>query len=219
MTNKPVTPGDLRSLWQTMPIETVTVSLEEMRAKATGFQKRIRRRNFFEYAATVVVVIVLCWYATLPSRAGLLWPISNGLIIVGMLVVALNLHRRARATSLPVQASAQSLIDFQRMELTRQRDALRSVWLWYILPVVPGIILWFIAIGIDMTARNPERALVALSGAAIVVALVFAIIILLNLLGAARMQKMIDDLSRYTDMDQMRDLGRLGDFGKKDKKQ
>jgi hypothetical protein len=214
MSKTRVSPGDLRSLWQTMPVETVSVSLEAMRAKAHGFQKRIRRRNFIEYAATVVVVIVLVWYATLPSRAGLMWPISNGLIIAGMLVVALNLHRRARATSPPVDASAQSLIDFQRAELTRQRDALRSMWLWYILPVVPGTILWFIAIGIHMTARNPERALTALSGAAVVVTLMFAIIILLNLLGAARMQRMIDDLSRYTDLDQS-----LVDQSLKDKKQ
>ncbi len=131
------------------------------------------------------------------SRAGLLWPVSNGLIIVGMLIVALNLHLRGRAVAPPAEASAQSLIDFQRAELARQRDALRSVWLWYILPVVPGIILWFIAIGVDMTARHPERALIALSGAAMVVALVFVIIILLNLLGAARLQRMIDDLDRH----------------------
>ncbi|MFT3723679.1 MAG: hypothetical protein QM773_08850 [Hyphomonadaceae bacterium] len=197
MSNKSVSPGDLRSLWQTMPVETVTVSMEEMRAKAEAFQKRIRRRNFIEYAATVFVVTVLIWYATWPSRAGLLWPVSNSLIIVGMLIVALNLHLRARAAIPPVEASAQSLIDFQRAELTRQRDALRTVWLWYILPVVPGIILWFIAIGIDMTARHPERAVMALSGTSIAVVLVFVIIILLNLLGAARLQRMIEDLDRH----------------------
>jgi hypothetical protein len=219
MSNKPVSPGDLRSLWRTMPVETVTVSMEEMRAKAEGFQKRIRRRNFIEYAATLIVVVVLSWYATLPSRAGLLWPVSHGFIIVGMLIVALNLYLRGRAAAPPAEASAQSLIDFQRAELTRQRDALRTVWLWYILPVVPGIILWFIAIGIDMTARNPERALIALSGAAIVVVLVFVIIILLNLLGAARLQRMIDDLSRYTNLDPLSDLERSGNSGQKDNKQ
>jgi hypothetical protein len=197
MSNKPVSPGDLRSLWRTMPVEIVSVSAEEMRAKAAAFQKRIRRRNLIEYGATVFVVIVLTWYATLPSRTGLLWPFSNGLIIVGMLIIALNLHLRARASALPVEASAQSLIHFQRAELTRQRDALRTVWLWYILPVVPGIILWFIAIGIDVAARHPERAIPAMSGAAIVVVLVFVIIILLNLLGAARLQRMIDDLDRH----------------------
>lgn len=197
MSKTPVSPGDLRSLWQTMPVETVSVSMEEMRAKTNAFRKRIRRRNFIEYAATAVVVIVLGWYATWPSRAGMMWPISNGLIIVGMLFVALNLHRRARAMAPPVAASAHSLIDFQRNELMRQRDALRTVWLWYILPVVPGIVLWFIAVGIDMTARHPERALFALGGAAVVVTLVFTIIILLNLLGAARLQRMIEDIDRY----------------------
>lgn len=201
MSNKPVSPGDLRSLWQTMPVETVTVSMEEMRAKAEAFQKRIRRRNFIEYAATAFVIIVLSWYATLPSGAGLLWPISNGLIIVGMLVVALNLHLRARAAAMPTEASAQSLIEFQRAELTRQRDALRTVWLWYILPVVPGIILWFIAIGISTAARFPERALAALGISAIVVVLVFLMIILLNMLGAARLQRMIETLDHYREKD------------------
>jgi hypothetical protein len=180
-----------------MPVETVAVSAEEMRAKAHSFQAKIRRRNRVEYIATAFVVVVFGWYATRPSPATLLWPIANVMVIVGILVVALNLHLRARAVAPPSAASATSLIDFQRAELVRQRDALKSVWLWYIGPVVPGVIVWFIAAGMGTLAKYPDRGLTPLIGAGVVVALVFVILILLNLLGAARLQRQIDALDHY----------------------
>lgn len=196
MTNTP-NPGDLRSLWQAMPATPVTLTAEEMRLRATAFQRKVRRRNVIEYAAAAFVVVIFGWYATLPVVPTPLWPIANIMIIAGILVVVWNLHRIARANTPPAGADAASLIDFQRAELTRQRDALKSVWLWYIGPVMPGLIVWFIAIGITRTSADPMRTLMALGGAALVAMLIFGVIILLNLLGAARLQRMIDDLDRH----------------------
>ena len=34
-----------------------------------------------------------------------------------------------------------SCLEFHRSELVRQRDLLRSVWWWYLLPFVPGMLL------------------------------------------------------------------------------
>jgi len=197
MSNKPVTSGDIRSLWQSMPVDTLAVSAEEMGAKARAFQAKIRRRNAIEYVATAFVVVIFSWYATLPSRATWLWPLANVMVVAGVLMVAVNLHRRARAVAAPENAPAASLIRFQRAELVRQRDALKSVWLWYILPVTPGVIVWFIAFGIGALARDPARGVVALVSSGLVVVLVFAVIILLNLLGAAALQRQIDALDRY----------------------
>ena len=196
MSTKPIPPGDLRTIWQSMPVETIAVSADEMRAKAQAFQTKVRRRNRIEYVATAFVVTTFSWYATFPSKTWL-WPIANIMIIVGVLVVAANLHRRARAGVAPETGSAAMLIDFQRSELVRQRDALRTVWLWYVLPVAPGVIAWFIAAAIGLAEKNPERTLLALGGTALVVTLVFATIILLNLLGAARLQRAIDALDHY----------------------
>lgn len=189
-------PGDLQSLWQSMPTTPVTITAEDMRARATAFQRKVRRRNLVEYIASGFVVIVFGWYATWPVPATPLWPIANIMIIIGVLAVVWNLHRLARAATPPSGASAASLIDFQRAEYVRQRNALKSVWLWYIGPVVPGLIVWFIAAGVGMPGLIPMRAIIGLGGTALVAALVFGVIILLNLLGAARLQRMIDDLDR-----------------------
>lgn len=199
MSNKPVQPGDLRSLWQSMPTTPVVITAEEMRARAKKFERKVRRRNLVEYIAAAFIVVVFGWYATFPEPATPLWPIANVMIIAGVLVVVWNLHRLAKANTPPPGASAASLIDFQRAEYTRQRDALKTVWLWYIGPMVPGLVVWFIAAGSGMPHLTPMRALLGLGGAAFAAVLVFGFIILLNLIGAARLQRMIDDLDRYGD--------------------
>jgi hypothetical protein len=38
-------------------------------------------------------------------------------------------------------------LQFHRRELVRQRDLLRSVWLWYIGPFVPGIVVFGMGVG------------------------------------------------------------------------
>ena len=196
MSNTP-NPGDLQSLWQSMPTTSVTITAEEMRLRAMAFQRKVRRRNLVEYIATAVVVAAFGWYATLPVPATPLWPIANLMIVAGALVIAWNLHRLARAATPPSGASAASLIDFQRGELTRQRDALKSVWLWYVGPVVPGFVLWLVAMGIGTPDHAPVRPIASLAITAVVAAFVFGGVIQLNLLGAARLQRMIDDLERY----------------------
>ena len=201
MTTQPPPPDDIRSLWQAMPVQTAVISIDEMRARAKAFEKKIHRRNYIEYAASVLVVGIFGWYATLPVAATPLWPISNLLIIAGVLVVVVNLRRKAHAAAPPASASAEALVAFQRAEFVRQRDALKTVWRWYILPVIPGVVLWFIAMGMGAAAaaKDPVRVMIALGGAGAVTLLVFAAIILLNLLGAAHLQRQIDALDRFSE--------------------
>jgi hypothetical protein len=198
MTAKPIAAHELRALWQSMPTTPVIVSPAEMRAGAQKFQAHIRRRNITEYVAALVVAITFGWYATWAEPATPLWPIANILIVIGALVSALNWHRRARAASVPPAASTASLIEFQRAELTRQRDALLSAWRWYLLPLLPGLALWLAAIWMARTGTpHPELALPII----IAVVLCFTIVVMwvtgLQLLGAARLQRMIEDLDRY----------------------
>jgi hypothetical protein len=40
---------------------------------------------------------------------------------------------------LPADFGVVASIEFHRRELVRQRDMLRSVWRWYIAPIVPGL--------------------------------------------------------------------------------
>jgi hypothetical protein len=198
MTDKPVSPGDLRSLWQTMPTDVVVMSAEEMRERARKFKRRIQRRNMIEYAACAIVVVAFGRYATFTEPATPLWPIANIAIIIGTLVIAFNLHRIARAGAAPQAASVADLIAFHRGELMRQRQALVSVWKWYLLPVAPGLLLWFAAVIVGRPdGPDGARWISAMIFAAVLTVAMFIVIILLNLLGAARLQRMIDDLDRY----------------------
>jgi hypothetical protein len=185
---------DPRSVWQSMRVETVAISAAEMRARAKAFAWKIRRRNRIEYIACGITAAIFGLYAFIP-RGTPLWPIANLMLMAGMILIAFNLHRRAHAVDPPAAASASALIDFQIRELTRHRDAARTVWFWYVLPAVPGVILWYIAMW--MSATNPDRLAWALGGVAVVTALVFALVIVLNLRGAARLQKMIDELDSF----------------------
>jgi hypothetical protein len=198
MTAKPiVTAEDIRSLWQSLPDDPIMISIDEMRAKAQKTQSSIRIRNFIEYGAFVLVVIGFGRFAL----EGPTWQASaaNVFMIVCASLSAWNLHRQARATQLPADASASGLIDFQRAELARQRDATRTVWSWYLLPLVPGfavfsVVAWMGYLQNDMSIERQREIVIGFN---VVLVALFAIIVLLNLLSAAYMQRLIDDLDRY----------------------
>ena len=78
-------------------------------------------------------------------------------------------------------------LEFTRSELVRQRDLLRSVWWWYLLPFVPGMLL----IPVGYWLEGPGWVLLALG---IFVAVAFVGIGLLNQRVAHKLQRRIDDL-------------------------
>lgn len=190
--------ANLQALWQSAPAPTLTLSVEEMRARASSFEKKVRRRNAVEYIASAFVIGAFGWYATWPQPATPLWPIANIAIIIGTLIVVWNIRRIGRAATTPGAAQIETLLAFHRGELVRQRDALRTVWLWYLAPFVPGIALWFAAlwIGTPQPLQTAKWA-ATLGGAALFAALTFGAIALLNFLGAERLQRLIDELDNY----------------------
>lgn len=200
MSNKPAEPGDLQSLWQSMPTAPVTITVEEMRTRSQTFEKKVSRRNLVEYIASAFVIGMFGWYATWPEPATPLWPIANVAIIIGTLVVVWNLHRIAGASGTPGEASLVSLIEHHRAGLVKQRDALRSVWRWYLLPFAPGLVLWFTALWVGSPDSREKLTFgLGLGLAALVSVAVSGFIVLANLIGAARIQRMIDELDRFGD--------------------
>jgi hypothetical protein len=202
MTNPPITADSLQSLWQSMPTESIVVSAEQMRARSLKFERRIRRRNMIEYVAAAVVVAAFSWYATWPEPATPLWPVANLMIVAAALYVGWKLHRHGAARKADPEASVAGLIAFHRAELARQRDGLVTVWRWYLLPFVPGVVLWFTAMGIGASQHGGPAAAVmplVLGASVLMFILVFAGVFALNLLAAAHLQRQIDDLDRYVD--------------------
>ena len=130
-------PDDLRSVWQNQPVEKTPMPLEEIQRRARRFEKRIDRRNLREYAGAAIGIAAYTFYIfifhSLVIRAG------SVLVIAGVLYVVVQLYRRASSGSLPADLGVAASVEFHRRELVRQRDMLRSVWRWYIAPIVPGL--------------------------------------------------------------------------------
>src|SRR5665213_1136508 len=120
---------DAKSLWRSQKTEEI-VTLENIHARAGKFQKRVRARNLREYIAAAVVVIGFGAYIWL--LPGMLAKTGSALVIAGTLYVVWQLHRRGASQNLPHESEASGFVDFHRRALVRQRDALKTVWRWYL---------------------------------------------------------------------------------------
>jgi len=176
--------NDIKSSWQSQPLALPLRSPEDLRAEAAVFQRKIARRNLREYVAGAVVIPAFSFYIWYFPY----WVTRLGaaLVVLGTLVVMWQIHRRAASRAVPEDFGSAGL-QFQRRELSRQRDALRSVWLWYLGPLVPGlaVFMW----GIQGGSAGPFELLVDLMMVA-----VFIVIAWVNRWAAAKLQRRIDML-------------------------
>ena len=124
------------SAWRTAPAQPSPVDTAVLRAEADRFARTIRRRNALEYAAGVLVLAGCVGIAValplLSARVGAI------LLAAGIIIVLWQLHRRASPLDPAREGGMMSITDFRRRELERQRDALASVFTWYLLPLIPG---------------------------------------------------------------------------------
>jgi hypothetical protein len=166
----------LQTLWKSQNQEIFTMSLADIHTRAARFQSRIRTRNLIEYAAAALVVTVFAWIAwEIPQpvvRAG------AALMALGALYVCWRLHAMARAASAEeMNAGAQTWADFHRAELVRQRQALSTVWRWYLAPFIPGVIVFVagVAFAPELGAPFWAGAATFAAGAGFVAALFAAV--------------------------------------------
>jgi hypothetical protein len=180
----------LQSIWKNQSQEEFTMSLADIHARADNFQVRVRQRNWIEYAAAVLVIGVFVWMALLiPApvvKAGAL------LIALGAAYVCWRLNEVGRAASKAERDAAQNLTAFHRAELVRQRDALKTVWRWYLAPFVPGVLVFLAGVSFAPELEAPLAAKIVtfVTGLAFQAA-VFAAVWWLNAMGVKRLEKEI----------------------------
>ncbi|MGA7711826.1 MAG: hypothetical protein WCA81_07990 [Rhizomicrobium sp.] len=178
---------DLKTLWQNQTTDYAPMPLEEIRKRAGKLHSRVNWRNVIEYAASVVVIAVFGLYLWIfPAPLARL---GSVLIIAGTLYMMWQLHRRGATAGLPAEQSASAWTDYYRHELERQRDALRTVWKWYLAPFVPGLIVFLVGRSMEF----PDGLIRGSVAAAISIS-VFAGIWALNAWVARRLQRKIDEL-------------------------
>ncbi len=182
---------DLKQLWQQQTTPSVVLTPEVLQKQANTFQRRIAWRNGTEYAAGVLVIAVFAFY--IKAFPFWLMRLGSAMIIVGSLVLMWQMRRRASSQRTPGSGADMSCLDFHRAALVRQRDALRSVWLWYVGPLVPGMVVFRYGVETALDASAPfARGWIA----NLTIALVLLIVIGINLLAARKLQRQIDKLDR-----------------------
>lgn len=189
-------PDRLRNLWTAQPEEPFSMSPADLRNRAHRLQSKIRLRNLIEYLAAGIVVVTFGWVAAVAS--GGVAKAGAALIALGAIYVSWRLHMLARAASREeVAAAADSCADFHRAELVRQRDALRAIWSWYLGPLVPGLVLFWIGVGVAPSVDLPLIGRIAIAAVGLAIgAAVFFGIAALNRRAASALQTEIDALDR-----------------------
>jgi hypothetical protein len=188
--------NDLKHLWRTQETESKLMSLANIHARARKLNSRRQWGNIAEYAACAVVVAAFGFYVWF--FPGWMIKLGSALVILGTFFVAWQLHRRGprRLSSNDVGTS---IVAFHRAELVQVRDMLRSSWLWYIGPFVPGIVL--ITLGRIFQVHPPGRTIqtdyLIIALATMIVAMVFVLVAIFNLLRAHWIQKRIDELDAW----------------------
>ncbi len=180
--------SDLNRLWQEQPAQEVSMALEDVRTRARKWEQTVGRRNLLEYAGALFVIVSTAMH--IRHEANVIVLAGEWLLVLGTLYVVYHLHRWGSARSMPADALMDCL-NFHRAELGRQRDLLRGVWWWYLLPFVPGPALIIIGGAIE----RPDRRLLALGVAAAFV-VGFTLIGKLNANAARKLQRVIDGLDQ-----------------------
>jgi len=181
-----------QQLWHAQALSPLDLSADELRRRSSALQSRVARRNRVEYLAGGLFVIpVYAFYIWLFP----FWLTKLGalLVVLGTLVVLQQLRRRASCRALPPEALGQDWAAFHRAELLRQRAAVRSVWLWYIGPLLPGFWLFLWGRETELAGRGMETIFTLTHAAALVL---FVAIVALNQRAARRYQREIDVLDQ-----------------------
>ena len=178
---------DLGRLWRNQPADERPVTIEEVRRHDGVMKNRVNRRNLREYIAAVIVIVIVAVSMWLVPNTTM--RIGGALMAAGVLYVVYHLHRWGSVRMMPADLALQQSVAFHRSELVRQRDLLRSVWWWYLLPLFPGpIVIW---VGAAME-RPDQRPLLFLD--TLVFLVLIAAVGLLNHRAAKRIQRRIDIL-------------------------
>jgi hypothetical protein len=182
------------TVWKTQKTED-TVTLANIHEKAARFQRRVYWGNMVEYGGSLLGVAIFGLYVWL--LPGWMTKLGSALIIVAIFFIMWQLARRGKAHALP-EATALGLVDFHRRELVRRRNLLDSAWSWYILPVMPGMVLMLLGrwyqFHVPGRPVNLDHLIIVLG--AIIALLIVGTVRLVQIIVAGRLQRAIDELDK-----------------------
>ena len=185
-TPKGAEPRRPQNVWKEQDMQARRFTPDMLARNAAGLDAHIRRRNIFEYLAAGAV-IVFCLVISVMMVAGGVSGFADSMVLAGTLTLAAGSaiviwQMHARTGQPRASSGEEATLASMRSELVRQRDALRKVWIWYLLPFAPGL---FLIYGADLFRPQGN---IALSSGLLAGTLGLAVFICwLNLLAARRM--------------------------------
>ncbi len=181
-----------RDSWQSGEASAPLPPLDELRERAERFRSKIVRRNWTEYAAGLLVIVMFglgVLFAPLPALR-----IGSALVVGGTLVIMWQLRSRGSPLAPPTHGGQLSVLDYRRRELARQRDALDSIFTWYLLPLIPGMATIMAAPLLSTSPAEWQMPPFEMWRTIGIIVAVFVGIYALNKWGARKLQQEIDEI-------------------------
>lgn len=129
------------ALWTTRQAATPAPAPETLIVRARGLRRRVMLRDLREHIAGVFVALAFGAIAISNPDWGV--RLACVVLIVGVMAVSANLWRN-RITDNPA-ALGQDSLGYYRAQLVAQREMLASVGRWYLGPILPGMVLFVLA--------------------------------------------------------------------------
>jgi hypothetical protein len=127
----------IQSSWQSQPISTVSISPEQMRARAAQFVRETRRRNRNDFVPFAMVAFIADFGVFTPQSALVR---AGGLLLALWAVIGLYSVRRFHGLTaqLSTETNASTCVAWYQQQLERQRDVVLSRP-WGIALALPGV--------------------------------------------------------------------------------
>lgn len=107
-----------------------------VRHRVNELDKAFRIRNALEQGACVLALV---WCAVVIATSSDVWlQVGITLLLLGIVYSLVQWRRRVAAHRPQASDAASAGIVFYRRELERKRDIHRTLWRWYLLPMLPG---------------------------------------------------------------------------------
>ena len=132
---------DLKALWQNDTQDTATaLDVEEIKHKASRFERKVQRRNRLEWAACVFVSVKFGYDALLAKTAVLL--VGNLLIVAAAFSISLYLWRRGRVQlNVDPTTDTRAFAEAHANAMKGQAELLADVPVWYLGPLGLGLVV------------------------------------------------------------------------------
>ncbi len=179
-----------QKIWQDQPVKDIQMSIDVLRNRADKFERRVIRRNIREYISSLLAAGVFVYFFA--TTQAILFRLAYALFIAGLAWVVLQLHRKGAVKTMPATMGTSTSLQFFRTQLERQRDAVQSIWSWYLAPLVPGFLL--LTVG-TIVARPNRHGLASAASMDVFVVALFFVVWKINVRAARCLQRTIDELS------------------------